>query len=915
MERYAFYEPPNTTISLESPALASLPPVSHSQIPPNLTYAGSQPLFIPYNQGVSAGVSQIVAGSNITLSPVGGTGVVQINATGGSSGVSQLLAGSGITLSPAGGTGIVSITATGGGSLISTFSTLITSTITGNTLSFNKLTSFSTNTVEANIGNLNILTGINMGGNDILNSGNIDLGGNNLNNVNAVNGEDGFNLNLTASTGNNVVINGGVPFTGSVGGDVGTLSVNSAGTVSFGTKGQLLGVSTINGVAYPPPAPTPTVSDTITGQNTYMTATGATFATANSIITSGGGLGGNIQMTASAGDLGVSGGNISLVSNGGVGVGGLNGVVNITANSGSDLVSGINTGGSINLTANSPTVGLTSKISLTAGGLNLYSGIFSPLASAFGYTFLNASLGTSIISGAFTPFPQSPGTTYIYSAQGTVIDNGLYTTDIQPLWDGNPLVAPAPLTIHGRYAGGSNVPVILNNVKNVSFNDDNDGAITGLKTINGVPYVPGTASPDLIVSTITFNPLGYISSLNQINTGILINDTGSKISFLPNDVSEYIGEFDGVKAINTNFLIGSFGDSLTFNTTGTIKAVSQINDVSFSGADITTIGNLGVNTNINLDSKGTITLNGLNGDPGQVIGIPLDDTVPRWVDAGGSYPTNPTFDTITMNTAGTISFTSGDGVVSGVSTLNAITLTDHDIGNVGQLQVQDGFTLEGAGTITLNGSSGSPGQYIGIPTDGTYPEWVSAVPAGGVATLNGLSGDLEITSTDGFATITPSGTTIDITAGSGGSYPTNATFDTITINTGGNIDFSDATGFLRTSAIYARDGDALLMTASSGQGISLLAGNANISVDGRANIIASTGLSEPPYCGYVFNSDGTANISQTLASGGGAISLDADGNIHITATGAVPDVIPDVGLFITATAMYFNGVLIAPLPV
>ena len=60
-------------------------------------------------------VSQIVAGTNITISPSGGTGVVTINASGGTGGVTQIIAGTNITISPAGGTGAVTINSSGGG--------------------------------------------------------------------------------------------------------------------------------------------------------------------------------------------------------------------------------------------------------------------------------------------------------------------------------------------------------------------------------------------------------------------------------------------------------------------------------------------------------------------------------------------------------------------------------------------------------------------------------------------------------------------------------------------------------------------------------------------------------------------------------------------------------------------------------
>lgn len=84
--------------------------------------SGGTPLYVPAGGGGVGGVSQLVAGSGISLSPAGGTGVVSISATGGGVATIQGLSGAvGIT-----GTGItvgtsgqnITLTATGSGGAI-----------------------------------------------------------------------------------------------------------------------------------------------------------------------------------------------------------------------------------------------------------------------------------------------------------------------------------------------------------------------------------------------------------------------------------------------------------------------------------------------------------------------------------------------------------------------------------------------------------------------------------------------------------------------------------------------------------------------------------------------------------------------------------------------------------------------------
>ena len=73
------------------------------------TVTGTYPTF---NISSDSGVTQIVAGNDISISPVGGTGIVTINSTS-QGGVTSLIAGDNITLSPITGLGDVTVNAPG----------------------------------------------------------------------------------------------------------------------------------------------------------------------------------------------------------------------------------------------------------------------------------------------------------------------------------------------------------------------------------------------------------------------------------------------------------------------------------------------------------------------------------------------------------------------------------------------------------------------------------------------------------------------------------------------------------------------------------------------------------------------------------------------------------------------------------
>ena len=359
-------------------------------------------------------------------------------------------------------------------------------------------------------------------------------------------------------------------------------------TASTFVSTQGLYVSSINDAAYPPPATSLAdwarfVANSNVDLNNYAlinslndlnvtanagnlnlvgdrTTNVATGAVVN--MTAKNGNGGTINILADSGYGFINGGAVNITANGGS-TAGLNGRVSLTANGGT--AGSIGVGGVLELIANSATGTLsnaTSKVSMSGGGVNIYSGIGSPFASVFGYTFLNASLGISLVAGAWTSGFQVPGSVFLYGASGIVHGSDTYLTNVYPQWDG--LLAPNNINIQGRTTIAGTAYVTLNNVS--SMNMAAGGAITGVNSINNAAYPPVFATPvDLTASTITVN-----------NTGNLT-----------------VGEILGVSSINNNPWPPTYEppsvlmlSTLTMNSTGYIDAnvitgVSSINNIAY----------------------------------------------------------------------------------------------------------------------------------------------------------------------------------------------------------------------------------------------------------------------------------------------------------------------------------------------
>jgi hypothetical protein len=431
-------------------------------------------------------------------------------------------------------------------------------------------------------------------------------------------------------------------------------------------------------------------------------------------INTSNGLYGTIDLTANPGLGGAGGGNVSLTANGGTAPGGLYGQVNIVANQGTATVGGTNvtTGGYINIQANSggilPNPTLTSRIDLNAGGLNLYSGLLSPIASEFGYTFINASVGASIVAGAFSPSFQVPGSVYLYGTTGIVLGADAYAGNIYPKFDGiNP---PDNLTINGRSELVGNAFVDVNDINSLNFSGDVNAskAITGLSTINGLPLSDFQYNPDPSFSSITIVSDGLIEVTQIRNTypgdDITIaqeNGTGKiAMSVIPPPAVIPVGDIT-IRETGQIELNGMLGEGITINPTGDI--------MTFQTAGLVATGQI--------DGLSTINGNDVN---------------------------NPVVSTITTNTSGSVKTTFIQNTVPGPDLRIHQRNGDGSL-NLGLYQIGAGIPtgeidIADSGVIGLNNMISGAGITINQAGDTITFETGGFNPVGkitGLSTING----------------------------------------------------------------------------------------------------------------------------------------------------------------------------------
>lgn len=589
--------PTNTALDISPTSYTEVPAtIYYNNNPPNVTYAGSQPLFTPYNGGSSVSAwSQFPAITNINASDndlnnvnVGNISTINTNKidldgnilTTGSSGSNAELLLNGIPIAT-----VSSITAIEDWSLYPAISTINVSNydlqnvstingapyITGSASAWSQFP--ATQTVDFAQYNLNNVSTIN-GQPYVTGSASawsafpatqtVNMDTNSLNKVSAVNLNTSGEANvaiLTAGVGGVLNVNG-VPV--STGGGANTWATFPATSNVSIPNFDLNMTSTSPGVAYNTAnlnaniiigngTQSPLRPDFTAFCGTVQLGGIASPLTAMNVNSIGG-----INLTSLSGVAVSGGGGVSISGAGGVAITGAGGVA---LNGGNVEIAG----------AGGVLVNGTGAIVVTAGGVAVNGG---GVAISAGGCAITAG-GLSVAGGAVTI-----GTAGIAGGNLTIFGGDLNMSAV----------------------GGSTSAI---NTDKLSSVGTNTLAITGLSTINGAPYTGGGGSG--------------VASVNGL-TGAITLSAGTNISLVP------VGNTITVNQINvpvTNRSSGTTPVSVTATTSGTAQTFANLSlsTTAIYDIDVFAIAVITTNSNSNTDMNFFITIDGVQ--VGQVFSSTL----------------------------------------------------------------------------------------------------------------------------------------------------------------------------------------------------------------------------------------------------------------------------------------------------
>ena len=500
---------------IQSPPAVGVDLLSKSFQSPNVTFAGKTSIFelsgsgggsggVPNVNGITSAVNIINNDGSVTVQTVGSDIILSaIPVTSGVSAVNGISGSVGIVNSD----GSISVQVLGTDIVLSATSAPTTVNALGGavliTSPLNTLTVAQTGqTIELEIDTSAVVASIGIGATILQDTVSFTSTGGTVLFTNP----SGSIINFEASSSS------GVTTLNSIAGAVTLTSPNSS--VAIAVSGQNIELETVSGGP----------ANILAGTDITITATEPTLSVspATILINATGGAAGLIGIQSDPGGVGQSGGSIALTAVGGTGVGGLNGSIQLTADPGTELVSGVVTGGSIEITANTGlAIGAAcSVIKQNAAAIQSFAGAIPVIPTLTpGFNSIYGNQGISMTAGLPAVLPQVPFTIYQYASAGISLDSDVYTNQMYPYWPG--VGAVPDLTISGRILPSASY-VVLEDVKSIDM--ASTGAISGVVTINGSAYPPASAVA--------------VNSLNSL-TGAVTLSAGTNITLatVGNDIA------------------------------------------------------------------------------------------------------------------------------------------------------------------------------------------------------------------------------------------------------------------------------------------------------------------------------------------------------------------------------------------
>ena len=200
------------------------------------------------------------------------------------------------------------------------------------------------------------------------------------------------------------------------------------------------------------------------------------------------------------------------------------GRVSIVANSGSGSGCNILGFGQIDLTAYS-SLPFAGVIKESAGSILAYSGLTSPLAGVYGYSFYSALNCLSLTAGATVPSGSYPGVVYLRGDNGTKVVNGFFSDTISN--SGTTTTSNIITNSINSFSGqGITIQAPVNNINFIASTATFQCGIAGnfsvpsiinLSSVNGLPYSPGGGGGGIVSSyTNLYTSSLTVSSINGL---------------------------------------------------------------------------------------------------------------------------------------------------------------------------------------------------------------------------------------------------------------------------------------------------------------------------------------------------------------------------------------------------------------